>query len=97
MQRRSGVLLRHELDDVREPLSPLKRGSEIVVLRDLVIAMVEEPAREVWLASSAEAGGGRATSPEVVWAQCASNGLALVSMMAPARSANSGAANSGFW
>src|SRR3954447_19552233 len=38
--------------------------------------MVEEAAGEVRLIASPEAGGGRATSPEVVWAQCASDGLA---------------------
>ena len=43
---------------------------------DVAIPMVEEAAREVWLASSVEAGGGRATSPEVVRAQCAFDGQA---------------------
>src|SRR4051812_31341720 len=38
--------------------------------------MMQEAAREVRLVAGPEAGSGRATSPEVVWAQCASDGLA---------------------
>src|SRR5918993_755349 len=76
VQRRSGVLLRHELDNVREPLSPLKRGSEIVALGDLAIAVMEKSAREVRLVPGSEASRGGAVPPEIVRTEGAPDRLA---------------------